>query len=65
MALKLVSYTYLYICVWLLYYFTPQQSVGSEIKPQTKDQGYANVLLGQSYHKPHGAVIDENGEMMQ
>jgi hypothetical protein len=22
------------------------------------------VLLGQSYHKPHGAVIDENGMMI-
>jgi hypothetical protein len=37
------------------------------MKPLTEDQVYDNMLLGQGYHTPHGAVIDRywgNGGMM-
>jgi hypothetical protein len=35
------------------------------MKPLTEDQGYDNVLLTQSYHAPHGVVIDEYGAMVE
>jgi hypothetical protein len=35
------------------------------MKPLTLDKGYENVLLGQGYRIPHGAVIDEYGAMME
>jgi hypothetical protein len=35
------------------------------MKPPTYDRGYDNVLLGQSYGTPHGAVMDVCGEMVE
>jgi hypothetical protein len=34
-------------------------------KPLTLYRAYDNVLLGQGYHIPHGAVIDEYGVMVE
>jgi hypothetical protein len=42
-----------------------QSSVGSEMKPLTHDRRYDNMLLGQGYRTPHGAMIDEYGTIMQ
>jgi hypothetical protein len=36
-----------------------QPSARVEMKPLTYDRGYDNVLLGQHYRTPRGAVIDE------
>jgi hypothetical protein len=33
-------------------------------KRLSKDRGGYNLLLGQSYRTPHGAVIDEYGAMV-
>jgi hypothetical protein len=35
------------------------------MKRLTYDRGYDNVLLGQGYRTPRGAVIDENGAVEQ
>jgi hypothetical protein len=35
------------------------------MNPQTYDQGYHNVLHGQGYRTPRGAVIDEYGAMVE
>jgi hypothetical protein len=35
------------------------------MKPLTLDRGYDNVLLGQGYRTPRGAVIDEYGAMVE
>jgi hypothetical protein len=35
------------------------------MKPLTLNQQYDNVLLGQGYRTPRGAVIDEYGEMVE
>jgi hypothetical protein len=35
------------------------------MKPLTLDQGYDNVLLGQSYRTPHGAMIHVYGAMVE
>jgi hypothetical protein len=39
-----------------------QANVRSEAK--TIRQGYANMLLHQGYHTPHGAAIDEYKEVV-
>jgi hypothetical protein len=40
-------------------------SLGSEMKPLTHYLGFENVLLGQGYRTPHGAVTDEYGAMVE
>jgi hypothetical protein len=35
------------------------------MKPLTEDRGYDNVLLGQDYRTPRGAVIDEYGAIVE
>jgi hypothetical protein len=35
------------------------------MKPLTYDRGYDNVLLGQGYRTPRGAVIDEYGAVVE
>jgi hypothetical protein len=42
-----------------------QPGAGSEMKPLTYDRGYDNVLLGQGYRTPRGAVIDEYGAVVE
>jgi hypothetical protein len=42
-----------------------QPTTVSEMKPLTLDREYDNVLLGQGYRTPHGAVIDEYGAMVE
>jgi hypothetical protein len=42
-----------------------QPSAGSEMKPLTEDRGCDNVLLGQGYRTPRGAVIDEYGAVVE
>jgi hypothetical protein len=32
---------------------------------ETQDRGYDNVLLGQGYRTPRGAVIDDYGAMKE
>jgi hypothetical protein len=41
-----------------------QQHAGPEMKLLIYDQGYDNVLLGQGYRTPRGAVRDEYGAMV-
>lgn len=35
-----------------------QQNAGTEMSSKITTQGYKNVMSGQGYHTPHGAVID-------
>jgi hypothetical protein len=35
------------------------------MKPLTYDRGYDNVLLGQGYRTPRGAVMDEYGAVVE
>jgi hypothetical protein len=44
-------------------YSETRQELGQ--KPLTEDRGYDNMLLGQGYHTPRGAVIDEYGAMVE
>jgi hypothetical protein len=55
----------LLVCFLLLSFSVSSQCAGSEMKPRTEDRGCDSVLLGQSYHTPHGAVIDEYGAMVE
>jgi hypothetical protein len=46
--------------------FAPRQvKCRSEMKPLTSYRGYDNVLLGQGYRTPRGAVIDEYAAMVE
>jgi hypothetical protein len=42
-----------------------QPTAGPEMKPLTQDRGDDNVMLGQSYRTPHGAVIGGYGAMVE
>jgi hypothetical protein len=51
--------------MWKTTLLRNRPSVELEMKSLTYDRGYDNVLLGQVYRTPRGAVVDEYGAMVE